>query len=45
MKIPFLIFIGPKEVESGHYTLKNFETTDQVEGLSAQQIADIILKK
>ena len=29
VKIPYVIFLGPREVESKRYTLKNFETREQ----------------
>ena len=34
LKIPFLLFIGPRELESGKFTLKNFKTKEQCEEIS-----------
>ena len=39
MNIPFMIFVGKKEIESGSYTIKNFATQEQFEN---QSVADIV---
>ncbi len=38
LKIPFLLFIGPRELESGKFTLKNFITKEQYEGVSLKDV-------
>ncbi|MCF2139954.1 MAG: histidine--tRNA ligase [Candidatus Lokiarchaeota archaeon] len=38
MKIPFLLFLGPKEQEQKRYTLKNFITGDQNSNLSLNDV-------
>jgi hypothetical protein len=45
MNIPYMIFIGPKEKDSGQYTIKNFLTQQQFESQSIESIIDIIKNK
>jgi histidyl-tRNA synthetase len=42
MKIPFMIFLGPKEFESKKLTLKDFRVEKQFENLSVEEIIDVI---
>jgi histidyl-tRNA synthetase len=43
--IPFMIFIGPNEIQSGKFTLKDFQTEIQLENLSIEQVITEIKKK
>ncbi|QEE17557.1 histidine--tRNA ligase [Promethearchaeum syntrophicum] len=38
LKIPFLLFIGPREFESGKFTLKNFITKEQYQEISLKDV-------
>jgi len=38
LKIPFLLFIGPRELESGKFTLKNFITKEQYQEISLKEV-------
>ncbi len=42
LKIPFLLFIGPRELESGKFTLKNFITKEQYEEISLKDVINDI---
>ena len=42
IKIPFMIFLGPKEMESGKITLKNFLTEEQFEDLAVDDVVSIV---
>jgi histidyl-tRNA synthetase len=42
MNIPFMIFLGPKEMDSGLLTLKNFQTQEQFENVSVAEIIPIV---
>ena len=44
MKIPFMIFMGPREVESQKYTLKNFLTHEQFSDLSFEDLVQKVRK-
>ncbi len=45
LNIPYMIFIGPKEKESGLYTIKNFLTQQQFENQTVDSIFKIIQEK
>ncbi len=44
MKIPFMMFMGPREVEAQTYTLKNFLTQEQFTDLSFEDVVQKIQK-
>lgn len=45
LQIPYMIFIGPREQESGLLTLKNFQTEEQFENLTLDALVDKLLHK
>ena len=44
LKIPFLLFIGPREMDTGKYTLKNFITEEHYKEISMQDVVKHIKK-
>ncbi|MHA1583935.1 MAG: histidine--tRNA ligase [Promethearchaeota archaeon] len=43
MKIPFMLFLGPREQESGKFTLKEFKTQEQFRDISLDDVIKKIL--
>ncbi len=42
LKIPYMMFLGPREQESSNYTLKNFNTKEQKNEISIEEVMKII---
>ena len=38
LKIPFLLYIGPRELKSSKFTLKNFITKEQYQEISLKDV-------
>ncbi|MHA1610680.1 MAG: histidine--tRNA ligase [Promethearchaeota archaeon] len=44
VKIPYMIFLGPKELESNKFTLKDFRTQEQFEELEFEKLISLLEK-